>query len=60
MIPFLEQTWFLWWLVAIFVILRWFHQMSENDQVEAGESLVKEDSKSSAIVAGSFTGTESR
>jgi len=25
MISFFEQTWFLWWLAAIVIILRWHH-----------------------------------
>jgi len=29
-ILFLERTWFLWWIVAIILILRWFHLFSCN------------------------------
>lgn len=25
MIPFIEKTWFLWWILSILVIVRWFH-----------------------------------
>jgi hypothetical protein len=24
-IPFIEKTWFLWWIVATLFVLRWFH-----------------------------------
>jgi hypothetical protein len=24
-IPFMEKTWFWWWILATLVILRWFH-----------------------------------
>jgi hypothetical protein len=33
MISFLENTWLLWWLLAIVIIIRWFHysvQISED------------------------------
>ena len=30
MILFLQKTWLLWWTLAIFVILRWFHLFSSN------------------------------
>ena len=36
-IPFFEKTWFLWWIFAIFVILRWFHLFSS--QTPEGEVL---------------------
>jgi hypothetical protein len=29
-IPFIEKTWFLWWIVATLVILRWFHLLSSK------------------------------
>jgi hypothetical protein len=28
MILFLQHAWFLWWALAVVVILRWFHVMS--------------------------------
>jgi hypothetical protein len=37
MIPFIERTWFLWWLVAVMVILRWFHLFSTRTDEEAFE-----------------------
>jgi hypothetical protein len=27
-IPFFAKTWFLWWMFAVVVILRWFHRLS--------------------------------
>jgi hypothetical protein len=33
MIAFIERTWFFWWMVAVLVILRWFHLFSsETDE----------------------------
>jgi len=29
-IPFIERTWFLWWVVALIVILRWFYLFSSR------------------------------
>lgn len=28
MIPFIEKTWFFWWILAALAILRWFHMFS--------------------------------
>ena len=30
MLPFLENTWLLWWLVAVVIIIRWFHGAVQN------------------------------
>jgi hypothetical protein len=27
-ILFVEKTWFLWWMLGIFLALRWFHLLS--------------------------------
>lgn len=27
-IPFMEKTWFLWWILASIFLLRWFHLIS--------------------------------
>jgi hypothetical protein len=35
MISFLEKTWLFWWLLASFVVLRWFHSISV---VEPGDT----------------------
>jgi len=36
MIPFFEKTWFLWWIFAVVVILRWFHTQSEDGAFDEG------------------------
>ncbi len=42
-IPFIERTWFLWWILAILVILRWFHLFSSGPEDSAIQvSLPKE------------------
>lgn len=30
MVLFIEKTWFLWWMLAIVIGLRWFHLVSAN------------------------------
>jgi hypothetical protein len=35
MLQFFEKTWFLWWLVATFAILKWFHTISSGGDLEA-------------------------
>jgi hypothetical protein len=34
-IAFMEKTWFLWWVFAIVVIVRWFHALPLDTQSEA-------------------------
>ena len=34
MIPFIEKTWFLWWIIAVVVIVRWFQLFSADTEVE--------------------------
>ena len=31
MLAFLEATWFLWWILTVIGVLRWFHNTSEFD-----------------------------
>jgi hypothetical protein len=31
-IPFIEKTWFLWWVLANLLVLRWFHLFSSASQ----------------------------
>jgi hypothetical protein len=38
MIPFMEKTWFLWWMLAIVVIVRWFHLLQATDTLESDAS----------------------
>jgi hypothetical protein len=39
MILLIAKTWFLWWMLAIVVIVRWFHVLSAGATVEARETL---------------------
>jgi hypothetical protein len=32
MAAFFEQTWFLWWIVTIALIVRWFHVVKTVDE----------------------------
>lgn len=32
--PFIENTWFLWWIFALVVIFRWFHILSAGVELE--------------------------
>ena len=45
MIPFLEKTWFLWWMLADVVVLCWFHALStrNKNQVEGLDMLDSEE-----------------
>jgi hypothetical protein len=43
MIPFFEQTWLLWWVIAVIAILRWFHLLSKGTELDGEESLAKEE-----------------
>lgn len=36
-IPFIEKTWFLWWIFATLAILRWLHVMSSHTAQKAPE-----------------------
>jgi hypothetical protein len=37
MIAFFEKTWYLWWLLANVVIVRWFHGLSSEVTWEASD-----------------------
>jgi hypothetical protein len=50
MILFLQKTWLLWWILAILVMLRWFHLFSSRMHekiLEANESAKEEASTTS-------------
>jgi len=50
MIPFFEKTWFLWWIFAVVVILRWFHTQSTDGAFEeASEGRVVEKNNRPAL-----------
>lgn len=38
MIPFIQKTWFLWWILATLVILRWFQVFSSRADARALEA----------------------
>jgi hypothetical protein len=38
MISFLEYTWFLWWIFAVIIVLRWFHTV----RVDRDDDLISE------------------
>jgi hypothetical protein len=38
MIVFIQKTWFLWWVLATLVILRWFHLFSSRTDEWAFEA----------------------
>ncbi|MGA2019061.1 MAG: hypothetical protein ABSH02_00620 [Candidatus Sulfotelmatobacter sp.] len=50
MIVFLQKTWFLWWIVADLVILRWFHLFSSSAHEMALEAadLVEEEASTTS------------
>jgi hypothetical protein len=41
-ILFLEKTWFVWWMLATVVGLRWFHLLSANVKLEGLEAQAAE------------------
>lgn len=43
MISFIAKTWWLWWMLATVVAVRWFHLLSEANQMEPAETLAPED-----------------
>ncbi len=48
MISFIEQTWYLWWIGAIVILLRWFH-LFVSDREEAAD-----DEEAAAIASVQF------
>jgi hypothetical protein len=47
-IPFFQKTWFLWWILAALIILRWFHLFSVRMEDEAREAPDAGEEKASA------------
>jgi len=43
MITFMEHTWVLWWVAAIVVLLRWFHQAYSHRRPDRDEASLRED-----------------
>lgn len=50
MIPFIEKTWFLWWVVAVSIILRWFHLLSTTAE-NAPEAFASEEEQAKAMAS---------
>jgi len=50
-ILFIEKTWFLWWMLAIIIVLRWFHVASANPKVEGLDALAPEEEEEADIVS---------
>jgi hypothetical protein len=36
MVDFLEQTWLMWWILALFAILHWFYDSTGSRDVGIG------------------------
>lgn len=49
MISFIEKTWFLWWILATLIILRWFHRFSSS--AESGVNAAASDEEQAAAIA---------
>lgn len=49
MILFIEKTWFLWWMVAIIVVLRWFH-LSAGAKMEGTDAAASEEKEEEAYI----------
>jgi hypothetical protein len=48
MIGFIEKTWFLWWVFASLVILRWFHVVRSSETTEPELDREETENKSAA------------
>ena len=49
MISFIEKTWFLWWIVATFIILRWFHLFSSAAESNRDASALDEEQEKAIL-----------
>ena len=52
MISFFEKTWFLWWMFAVVVILRWHHVLSAYPDSDGFDSPKQEQAESRGAVSG--------
>jgi hypothetical protein len=51
-ISFIAKTWFLWWMFAIVIVLRWFHLLvSANAKMESPNALASEEEQEAYIVS---------
>ena len=53
-IAFMEKTWFLWWMFAIVVIVRWFHALPLDTPSEAPDE-PRSTRERGGLDAGEFT-----
>jgi hypothetical protein len=58
-IPFIQKTWFLWWILATLSILRWFHLFSSRTH-RVRESTDSAEEEASATSKQIPSGTVSR
>lgn len=49
MILLIEKTWFLWWIVATLLALRWFH-LSARTKMEAPDAVASEEKEQEAYI----------
>ena len=49
MIFFIEKTWFLWWMLAVVLTLRWFH-LSTRAKLEGPDALANEEKEQEAYI----------
>jgi hypothetical protein len=50
-ILFIEKTWFLWWMLAIFIVVRWFHMLSAGARMEGFQAVALEEEEEAYIVS---------
>jgi hypothetical protein len=48
MLQFMENTWFLWWIISVVIILRWFQVLSVDPDVESPHTRAGSNSKPSS------------
>jgi hypothetical protein len=49
-IPFIQETWFVWWILATLVVLRWFHLFSfRSDNERAFEAADSGEEKAATV-----------
>jgi hypothetical protein len=48
-IHFIAKTWFLWWMLAMVVAVRWFHMLSVGVRMERPDALPSEEEEEAYI-----------
>jgi hypothetical protein len=59
-IPFFQKSWFLWWILATLIVLRWFHLFSSRTDQRALEPADSAKEEASAGAKPVPSGTASR